>query len=174
MDNENGQEKTTKMGMSKMVIGAVAAVIIIVAIGAVMFLKSNSTQQTAGTQNVSEESMESKNEAMMEGDEVMPEGEGAMMEESGVTVVNIEGGSFYFKPNVINAKKGEKIKVVFNAADAMHDFVIDELDVKSDIIKSGQTTEVEFTADQVGEFEFYCSVGNHRAQGMVGTLVVTE
>ena len=56
----------------------------------------------------------------------------------------------------------------------MHDFVIDELNVKSEIIKSGETGEVEFTPDTIGEFEFYCSVGQHRANGMVGTLIVEE
>jgi uncharacterized cupredoxin-like copper-binding protein len=31
---------------------------------------------------------------------------------------------------------------------------------------------VQFVADKTGTFEFYCSVGNHRQMGMVGTLVV--
>lgn len=33
-------------------------------------------------------------------------------------------------------------------------------------------TSVTFVADTLGTFEYYCSVGNHRAQGMVGNLVV--
>jgi len=31
---------------------------------------------------------------------------------------------------------------------------------------------VEFTADTPGEFEYYCSVGQHRANGQVGKLIV--
>lgn len=91
-----------------------------------------------------------------------------------VKVFTLEGGSFYFKPNVISVKKGDKVKVVINAVSMMHDFVIDELGVKANVVKSGGSTSVEFVADQVGSFEFYCSVGQHRTNGMVGTLTVTE
>lgn len=91
-----------------------------------------------------------------------------------VQVISVEGGSFYYKPEVIKVKKGQKVRVELKSVDMMHDFVIDELDVRTEIIPSGETTTVEFTADQVGEFEFYCSVGQHRANGMVGTLIVEE
>lgn len=86
----------------------------------------------------------------------------------------IEAGSFYFKPNLIQVKKGEKIKVVLSAVSMMHNFYLDEFSVKSDTIKSGESTSFEFTADKVGEFEFYCGVGQHRANGQVGKLIVTE
>ena len=56
----------------------------------------------------------------------------------------------------------------------MHDFNIDELGVKVPITPSGSSSTVEFTASKVGEFQFYCSVGNHRAMGQVGTLIVTK
>jgi len=54
----------------------------------------------------------------------------------------------------------------------MHDFVIDELNVKMPIVKNGEIGTVEFIADQVGEFEYYCSVGQHRQNGQVGKLIV--
>lgn len=54
----------------------------------------------------------------------------------------------------------------------MHDFVIDELNVKTKIVKDGESETVEFTPDQTGTFEFYCSVGQHRQMGMKGTLIV--
>lgn len=95
-----------------------------------------------------------------------------------VDVVNdaiaIEAGSFYYKPNLIRVKKGEKIKVTLNAVSLMHDFNIDELGIKVPVTKSGTASTVEFTADKVGEFEFYCSIGQHRANGQVGKLIVTE
>ena len=97
-----------------------------------------------------------------------------VMTDTDVKVFTLEAGSFYYKPNVINVKKGDKVKAIMNSVDMMHDFVIDELNIKSAIAKSGSSAEVEFTADKVGSFEFYCSVGSHRKMGMVGTLVVTE
>jgi len=93
--------------------------------------------------------------------------------EDSVTI-EVSGENFSYDPEDITVKAGQKVKIKFTANDMQHDFVIDELDVKSDIVTSGNTTEVEFTPTEAGEFEYYCSVGNHRAQGMVGTLTVTE
>ena len=56
----------------------------------------------------------------------------------------------------------------------MHDFVIDELSVRTKIAQAGEIVGVEIVANEVGEFEFYCSVGNHRDMGMVGTLIIEE
>lgn len=94
--------------------------------------------------------------------------------EASLKTIEIEAGSFYYKPNQISLKKGEKVKIVMNSVSMMHDFVIDELNVKLPITKSGDTGTVEFTADKVGTFEYYCSVGQHRKMGQVGKLIVTE
>ena len=91
-----------------------------------------------------------------------------------VKVVNIEAGSFYYKPNEIRVKKGEKVKVVIKSVDMMHDFVIDELGVRTRIAQAGEMAEVEFGVNKTGELEFYCSIGNHRDMGMVGTLIIEE
>ena len=40
----------------------------------------------------------------------------------------------------------------------------------SEILGLGVT--FEHTFNQTGTFEYYCSVGNHRAMGMKGTLIV--
>ncbi len=88
------------------------------------------------------------------------------------TEFSIEGGSFYFEPNEIKVKVGQKVKITLNSVGGMpHDFIIDELNVKSEQV-TDTSTVVEFTPDQTGEFEFYCSVGKHRQMGMVGTLIV--
>jgi plastocyanin len=86
--------------------------------------------------------------------------------------VTVEGGEFYFKPNEIKVKVGQTVKIVFNDVQGSHDFVIDEFNVKTPQIKDPNTAEVTFVADQAGSFEYYCSVGKHRAMGMKGTLVV--
>jgi nitrosocyanin len=91
-----------------------------------------------------------------------------------VKTVEMEAGSFYYKPNTITVKKGEKVKIVMHAVSMLHNFNIDELNVSMPIVKNGDTGTVEFTADKVGSFEYYCSVGQHRQNGQVGTLTVTE
>ena len=88
--------------------------------------------------------------------------------------INLEAGSFYYKPDVITVKKGERIFLTLNAVSMMHDFNVDELGIKVAITKSGESNSVEFTANQVGTFEYYCSVGQHRKMGQVGKLIVTD
>jgi len=86
--------------------------------------------------------------------------------------INMEAGSFYYKPNIITVKKGEKVKIIMNSVSMMHDFVIDELNVRMPIVKNGDIGTVEFVVDKIGTFEYYCSVGQHRANGQVGKIII--
>ncbi|OGD05464.1 hypothetical protein A2379_00700 [Candidatus Amesbacteria bacterium RIFOXYB1_FULL_47_13] len=86
--------------------------------------------------------------------------------------VTVEGGNFYFQPNEIRAVLNEPLKIILTSKDGIHDFVIDEFNVKTTQIKDGETAEVEFIPDRPGTYEFYCSVGQHRVMGMKGTLIV--
>jgi len=91
---------------------------------------------------------------------------------SAVKTINVEAGSFYYNPKEIRVKKGEKVKIILTGRDMMHNFNINEFDVHSPMVNSGETTSIEFTASQTGSFEYYCSVGSHRQRGQVGTLIV--
>ena len=84
----------------------------------------------------------------------------------------VHGGSYYFKPTQITVKKGDSVKITFMNDAGFHDFVLDGYNVKTDVIGTGKSQTVTFTADKVGSFPYYCSVSNHRAMGMQGTLVV--
>jgi heme/copper-type cytochrome/quinol oxidase subunit 2 len=127
------------------------------------------TDEAAGT---SEETMieQPMVEEVIE-EEMMDSGDEAEFE---VRIVEVEAGSFYYEPNEIRVRQGETVRIVMTSVDMMHDFTIDELGVNIPVTKNGETAEVEFTADTLGEFEFYCSVGEHRANGQVGTLIVEE
>lgn len=92
--------------------------------------------------------------------------------ESQPKIIEVEGGSFYFKPNQIKVKMGEKVKIIFKVSGGPHNFVIDEFGVQTKLTAGGETSEVEFTPNKADTFEFYCSLGNHRAMGMKGTLIV--
>jgi len=120
-----------------------------------------------GSDKPAMEANQDNNLQMVESAEVAP----AIMTED-VKTFTLEAGSFYYQPNVVTVNQGDKVKIVINSVDMQHAFVIDELNIASAIAKSGESTTVEFTADTAGEFQFYCSVGTHRAQGMVGTLIV--
>lgn len=88
--------------------------------------------------------------------------------------LTVEGKNFSFSPTTLSVKKGDTVKITFKNAGGFHDFVIDEFAVATPQIQDGGTAVVEFVADKVGIFEYYCSVGNHRAMGMKGTVTVTE
>lgn len=84
----------------------------------------------------------------------------------------VTGDNFSFTPNLITVKKGDKVKITFKNSVGFHDFVIDEFGAATKQTKAPTTEVVEFIADKVGSFQFYCSVGSHRAMGMFGTLKV--
>lgn len=84
----------------------------------------------------------------------------------------VTAANFSFDPKTINVKVGDKVNITFKNSEGNHDFVIDELNVKTKTLRAGQEAVAEFTATEAGTYEYYCSVGNHRAMGMVGQLVV--
>jgi plastocyanin len=145
-----------------MIVVAIAVIAVIAAV--VMFMKG-------GTGKSDEESTSQANQTTQSVDESK---QGVVTNNGNAVIVKMEAGNFYFKPNVIRAKIGQTVKVELAAVSMQHDFVIDKLGVKSALVPSGQSTTIEFIADTLGEFEFYCSVGDHRQQGMVGTLIVEQ
>lgn len=99
----------------------------------------------------------------------------SVMTETGVKEVVMEGTEFKFVADTLTVKKGEKVKLTFkNTGKMPHDWVVDELNVRTKIISGGATEVIEFTPDKAGVFEYYCSVGKHRENGMVGKITVTE
>ena len=75
-------------------------------------------------------------------------------------------------PDIV-VSEGDTVRIEFSSTDGFHDWVVDEFDAATEKVRpdAGITT-VEFVADQAGEFEYYCSVGSHRQQGMKGKLIV--
>ncbi len=87
-------------------------------------------------------------------------------------IINISAGSYFYDPSLVRVKKGERVKIVLSARDTMHDVNIDELGLKIPATRPGETNFVEFTAEKVGEYEYYCSLSQHRKFGQVGKLVI--
>lgn len=91
-----------------------------------------------------------------------------------VKLFTVTGGNFSFSPSTMTVQKGDTVKITFVNGEGFHDFKIDDFDVSTKQIAAGVSETVEFVADKAGSFEYYCSVGSHRAMGMKGTLTVTE
>ncbi len=92
--------------------------------------------------------------------------------ESEIKTFTVDGSNFTFSTNEIKVKQGDKVKIIFNNKAGFHDWVLDEFNVRTPQIQAGETATVEFTADKTGTFEYYCSVGQHRQNGMKGSLIV--
>jgi nitrite reductase (NO-forming) len=86
--------------------------------------------------------------------------------------VDIKGLNYAFDVKEIKVKLNDKVKINFTNTEGFHDFKIDEYNVATKQIKAGETESVEFVADKAGTFEYYCSVGQHRANGMFGKIIV--
>jgi cytochrome c oxidase subunit 2 len=95
----------------------------------------------------------------------------------GATVSNkktfdLSGSNFQFDVKEIRVKKGDAVTINFSAAEGFHDWVVDEFKAATSQVRPGTPTSVTFVADKTGTFAYYCSVGSHRSQGMVGKLIV--
>jgi plastocyanin len=86
----------------------------------------------------------------------------------------VEGSEFAFSPASMVVTAGTPVSVTFtNTGKMPHDFVIDEISgARTQILQPGQSETIQFTPPAAGTFTYYCSVGNHRSQGMEGTLTV--
>lgn len=120
------------------------------------------------------------NDAMMQDKAIQEDSMVATMEAKDSMIKKVDYTldmqNFSYTPNIMEAKPGQTLMVKIVNTQGFHDLVIDELDVASNQISEGEEeiVEIQIPEDATGEYEFYCSVGNHRAQGMFGTLMIVE
>jgi nitrite reductase (NO-forming) len=79
----------------------------------------------------------------------------------------------HFSLKEIVVKKGDKVHITITNTAGDHDFNIDAYAIKSET-PLNKPTVIEFIADKVGDFEFYCSKYSHRMIGQTGMLRVIE
>ena len=141
-------------------------VLALVIIGAVIFFFATQ-KSSAPTTNESQNQTETIQEE--------PAADNTQQEtDANAVVVNISGKNFEFSQDTIELKKGQTVTVNFTSEDGFHDWVVDEFNAATSQVNTGESSSVTFVADKVGEFEYYCSVMQHRQMGMVGQLIVTD
>jgi plastocyanin len=95
-------------------------------------------------------------------------------DENGGTAVELVATEFAFDPDSVEVDEaGETTFRLVNEGEFPHALEIEggDLEEETEEIGPGETTEL--TVDlEPGEYELYCPVGDHREQGMEGTLVV--
>ena len=100
-------------------------------------------------------------------------GTGAVKEFSMISRMDINGEvmSPTFSLSEIRVKKGDTVKITVTNTNGTHDFTLDEFGVQKET-PLNEPVVIEFVADKVGTFEYYCSKFNHRALGQRGNLIV--
>ena len=145
----------------------ILAVLVVVGGGIFLFQSSQKPQETVMPHPSEKMMPETSPEAMME-----EKTDETMMEKGTVKEFVVEGKNTAFTPASLTVNQGDQVKITFKNVQGFHDFVLEEFEVDTETISTDKEVVVEFTADKAGTFEYYCSVGNHRAMGMTGTLTV--
>src|SRR5262245_47005350 len=92
---------------------------------------------------------------------------------------SVELVDFAFKPNAFTVKAGEKVTFTANnTGQRPHNIEIEGNGVQWKLVSSGNVAPGanatnSMTFNTPGNYEFFCPVGNHRAQGMTATFTVT-
>ena len=173
--------------MNKLTIGVLAIVVILAIAGMWYFGQGNvQPSQNNNNQNIvneeqSESNMQENSENMqadnttsenMNGDTMAGDNMASDTAQSAVKEFTVEGQNYSFSPSTITVNKGDTVKITLKNVGGTHNLIIDEFEVGTPIIQTGQEATIQFVASKTGQFVYYCSVDSHRAKGMWGTLTV--
>lgn len=89
--------------------------------------------------------------------------------------VEISGTEFALDPEVVELEEAGSYTFVFrNDGGTVHALEVEghDMEEETEEIEAGETAELTVDLTQDGEYEMYCPVGNHRDQGMEGTIHV--
>lgn len=92
-----------------------------------------------------------------------------------VVSYTIDAKNFEFSLSSISASAGNTVRITLTNSGGNHDFVISEISgANTGVISQGEQVTIEFQIpnNPQGSYYYFCSVGNHRALGMEGTLVI--
>lgn len=163
-----------------MLIGII--VVVLVLAGGALLVKNKSASQPVSVmeQNLNQTDdtgieVETQKEADEDKESVPEKSEDDELEEKSVGNVksfNVTGANYSFDIKEMKVKQGDKVKINFTSKQSMHDWVLDEFNAQTKTLGDGQSESIEFTAGKKGTYEYYCSVGQHRKNGMVGKLIV--
>jgi cytochrome c oxidase subunit II len=90
--------------------------------------------------------------------------------QGGAREIQVTAKKYEFSPKVIDVKQGEHIKLVVTATDHDHGFECGEFHINQ-LLKKGEPTTIEFTADKAGTFPFrcshFCGMGHLKMKGRI-------
>lgn len=89
-----------------------------------------------------------------------------------VQVINMIAKQWEFEPSSITVNKGDTVKISIESVDVAHGIGLPAFGI-SERLEPGETTDIEFVADQEGTHTFFCNVQcGHGHSDMSGELIV--
>jgi len=153
-------------GVNKKIIIPVIILGVIAVVAIIMFNKTNQTAETENAVN------NTQNNNVVETAPVAPENKEATVKEFIMDSFYDDTG-IWFSLKEISVSKGDIVRIKVTNIKGTHDFTLDEYGIKK-MTPLNEEVVIEFTADKVGEFIYYCSVSGHRQKGQWGTLKVLD
>ncbi len=164
--------------MDKKILSILAAVVVLGAIGGVWYFQMGLTDTVASSRDVRVPSTPISSPltgvAVADVVEVQDSeiNDAQTLEEADVEYT-IVAKDMKFTPFVINAKKGQKVRLHVTAEDRTYGFEIAEFYLKDTVVR-GETKTIDFTPDKYGTFIFFSRrEWNDGKIGELGRLVVT-
>lgn len=91
---------------------------------------------------------------------------------AGRPTFTITARKFTFDPEVVDVRHNDVVHLIISSQDIVHSFTVDAYRIQKRI-PVGASVTVEFRADEVGRFPFYCSMrADPGCQDMRGELIV--
>ena len=147
MSTESTENKATDSKFAKSILGMmmIAVAVSALVLGVVAVLAMNSDSSAEGSSSASG---------------------------SSVVEVTLTEFTVTFNPNVVLA--GDVTFMVTNGGAVDHNFAIPSLNVRTAMLKAGESATLEVKGLEIGEVEYLCEVAGHSAAGMAGKLSVVE
>lgn len=144
-------------------------ILIILGIGGFMFMnRTTQVPQTPTTDTTTDTLPPTTMEDMQDS----TASDSAGMQSGTIKEFNVGNSGTAFTIKEMRVNKGDTVRVTFTVSGGNHDWVVDQFNAKTKVLKAGEQETIEFVADEAGTFEYYCSVPGHRQAGMVGKLIV--
>ena len=84
--------------------------------------------------------------------------------------IKVTAKKYEFNPSAIRVKQGDHVRLVVTALDHDHGFKLDAFNIDQ-LLRKGEATTVEFTADKAGTYPFecshFCGLGHKRMKGQL-------
>lgn len=147
MSTESTENKATDSKFAKSILGMmmIAVAVSALVLGVVAVLAMNSDSSAEGSSSASG---------------------------SSVVEVTLTEFAVTFNPSVVLA--GDVTFMVTNGGAVDHNFGIPSLNVRTAMLKAGESATLEVKGLEIGEVEYLCEVAGHSAAGMAGKLSVVE